>query len=237
MRKTLRLLAMVHQDDAGPGVFAGAIAAGGHSLETWKVAEEPQPPQDPLGYDAVLCLGGSAHPVDDDAHPWLAREKEVLAGLLEAEVPVLGVCLGAQLLTLAAGGETVRCEQPEIGWFDVAVAPEAAADPLLAPLAPSFEAFEWHSFECLPPADAVPLARTATCLQAFRLGRAHAIQFHAEVSTADARGWIEDYRADPDAVRLGTDPALLWAETEPRIGPFNELGAELCARWLDLAAG
>src|SRR5689334_14585254 len=102
MVKPMHVLAMVHQDDAGPGVFAGAIAAGGHRLETWKVAEDPEPPGDPGSYDAVLCLGGSAHPVEDDLHRWLAPEKALIREMLEAEVPILGVCLGAQLLTLAA---------------------------------------------------------------------------------------------------------------------------------------
>jgi GMP synthase-like glutamine amidotransferase len=229
---------MVHQDDAGPGVFAGAIAAAGHSLDTWKVAEAAEPPADPLGYDAVVSLGGSAHPVEADSHPWLAVEKRVLAELLAAEVPTLGVCLGAQLLTLAAGGEAVRSSEPEIGWFEVGLTAAGKRDPLLASLAPSFEAFEWHSYECHPPAAAVALAKTdGGCLQAFRLGNAYAIQFHAEVAAIDARRWIEDYRADPDAVRIGVDPVLLGAETAPRIAAFNELGAALCGRWLDLASG
>lgn len=239
MVSALRVLVMVHQDDAGPGVFAGEIAAEGHVLDTWKVAEDPEPPADPLGYDAVICLGGSAHPIEDDARPWLAAEKGVLAELLAAGVPLLGVCLGAQLLTIAAGGEAVRSREPEIGWFDVELTPEGAADPLLAPLAPSFAAFEWHSYECRPPDAATPLARTrgGECLQAFRLGNAHAIQFHAEVAAADAGRWIDDYRADPDAVRIGVDPERLRAETEPRIEAFNQLGAGICRRWLDLAAG
>jgi len=228
---------MVHQDDAGPGVFTTAIEGGGHELATWNVAEEPEPPADPLGYDAVVCLGGSAHPVEEETYPWLGGEKDVLAALLAAEVPLLAVCLGAQLLALAAGGTTARAVEPEIGWFEVELTADGNEDQLLAPLAPSFEAFEWHSYECLPPTEAVPLARTPACLQAFRLGRAHAIQFHAEVSEADARHWIDDYRADPDAVRIGVEPAALHAETAPRIGAFNVLGAALCERWLDLAAG
>jgi GMP synthase-like glutamine amidotransferase len=234
----LRLLAMVHQDDAGPGVFTAAIEAGGHRLDTWKVSEETAPPADPLGYDGVLCLGGSAHPREEQRYPWLSAEKEALRQLLAAEVPLLGVCLGAQLLTIAAGGEARRTPAPEIGWVEVEVTPDGAADPLLAPLAPCFEAFEWHSYECLPPDGSTPLARNPTCLQAFRIGaRAHAIQFHAEVSGVDARHWIDDYRADPDAVRTGVDPAVLHADTEPRIAAFNQLGRDLCGRWLDLVGG
>jgi GMP synthase-like glutamine amidotransferase len=127
----------------------------------------------------------------------------------------------------------VRASQPEIGWFEVEVTPEGAVDPLLAPLAPSFEAFEWHSYECRLPQDAVVLARTPVCVQAYGVGAAAwAIQFHAEVSAADAAHWIADYHADEDAVRIGVDPEALRAETEAKIEGFNQLGRDLCARWL-----
>lgn len=233
----LRVLAMVPQADAGPGVFAEAIAADGHRLETWLLAERVEPPADPLTYDAVLCLGAAAHPDQEDEHPWLAPAKRSLGELLEAEVPLLGVCLGAQLLALAAGGGTRRMRRPEIGWERVELSEAGAADPLLAPLAPSFEAFEWHSYECVPPAAALPLAHSADgCLQAFAIGNARAIQFHAEVSAADADAWIVDYRSDPDAVRIGLDPEALRAETAAKIGAFNELGRGLCRRWLDAVA-
>ena len=104
---------------------------------------------------------------------------------------------------------------------------------MLGPVAPSFEAFEWHSYECVLPPEAVVLARTSVCPQAFRVGSGFGIQFHAEVSAADARRWIEDYRVDEDAVRIGIDPVALSAETAPRIEPFNELGRGLCVRWLE----
>jgi GMP synthase (glutamine-hydrolysing) len=103
----------------------------------------------------------------------------------------------------------------------------------MGPLAPEFEAFEWHSYECRLPKAAVVLARTQVCVQAYRLGaRAWGIQFHAEVSAADAAHWVDDYRSDEDAVRIGVDPAALRAETDAKIAAFNQLGRDLCARWL-----
>jgi len=78
------------------------------------------------------------------------------------------------------------------------------------------------------------LAESDVGLQACRIGEAAwAIQFHAEVSAADAAGWIDDYRSDPDAVEIGVDPVALRAETEAKIGSFNRLGRDLCRRWLD----
>jgi GMP synthase (glutamine-hydrolysing) len=231
------VLAIVQQRDAGPGVFAEAIQARGERLDEWVLPEGGPPPADPLGYDAVFTLGGAMN-VDEEAdYPWLAGEKELLTRLLESGVPLLGLCLGAQLVAEAAGVQPRRAERPEIGWHPVELTPEGTGDPLLAPLAPRFEAFQWHSYEFPLPPGAVALAHSAACLQACRIGeRAWGLQFHPEVSRADALTWIDDYRSDVDAVRIGLDPVALRAETEAKIDAFNELGRGLCRRWLDLAA-
>jgi GMP synthase-like glutamine amidotransferase len=229
----VRVLAIVHQRDAGPGVFAEAIAATGGELDEWTLAERPQPPADPFGYDAVLVFGGAMNADEGERHGWIGEERALLRELLEREVPLLGLCLGGQLLATAAGAEPRRASRPEIGWHRVEVTREGEEDPLLGPLAPSFEAFQWHSYEFPLPAGAVPIARSDVCLQGCRLGeRAWALQFHPEVTRDDALHWIANYRADPDAVRIGIDPAQLGPDTELKIGAFNDLGRGLCGRWL-----
>lgn len=230
------MLAIVHQRDAGPGVFAEAIAEAGGELDEWTLAERPQPPADPFGYDAVLVLGGAMNVDEGERHGWIAEEERLLRELLEREVPLLGLCLGGQLVAAAAGAEPRRAARPEIGWHEVEVTPEAEDDLLLGPLAPRFEAFQWHSYEFPLPPGAVPLARSEVCLQGCRVGKsAWALQFHPEVSRADALHWIDDFEADPDAVRIGIDPAVLGPETERKIDAFNELGRDLCRRWLEIA--
>lgn len=232
----MRALAIVHQRDAGPGVFAEAIREAGGELDEWTLAERPQPPADPLGYDAVLVLGGAMNANEEERHGWIAEEKELLGELLDREVPLLGLCLGGQLVAEAAGAVPRRAARPEIGWHQVEVTPEGSDDPLVGPLAPGFEAFQWHSYEFPLPPGAVAVARSEVCLQGARIGeRAWALQFHPEVSRADALHWVEDYEADPDAVRIGIDPAVLGPETEAKIGGFNELGRELCRRWLEVS--
>jgi GMP synthase (glutamine-hydrolysing) len=230
----MRVLAIVHQRDAGPGVFGEAIEDAGGELDEWTLGERPQPPADPFGYDAVFVLGGAVNADEGDRHGWIAEEEALLRELLNREMPLLGLCLGGQLLAAAAGAAPRRASRPEIGWHQVEVTPEGEDDPLLAPLAPAFEAFQWHSYEFPLPAGAVPLARSEVCLQACRIGgRAWALQFHPEVSRADALHWIEDYEADPDAVRIGIDPDVLGPEAEAKLGAFNQLGRDLCRRWLD----
>jgi GMP synthase (glutamine-hydrolysing) len=233
----VRALAIVHQPDAGPGVFAEAFAKRSDQLDSWQIAEGGGPPADPRTYDAVLTFGGAMNAHQEEEYPWLRFEKDLLAELLAGGMPLLGVCLGAQLLAEAAGATPRRASQPEIGWHDVEVTPEGAEDPLLAPLAPRFSAFQWHSYEApLPPA-ATALARSPVCLQAYRIGdSAWGIQFHAEVSAPDAEHWFDDYRSDPDAVRIGIDPQALRAQTRAAIGDWNRLGRELCGRLIEATA-
>jgi GMP synthase (glutamine-hydrolysing) len=231
---TKRALSIVHQSDAGPGVFAEAIRARGIDHDIWLPPEATDPPQDPHTYDAVMVFGGAMHADQEDRHPWLRPEQALLRELVERDVPLLGVCLGSQLVAEAAGASVRRAERPEIGWHEVEVTGEGAQDPVLAPLAPRFVAFQWHSYEFTLPPGATPLARSKVCLQAFRRGNAMGIQFHAEVSARDAEAWIDDYRSDEDAVRIGVDPDALREQTRSAIASWNEVGRALCERFLDL---
>ena len=234
----MRALSIAHQRDAGPGVFAEVMRSRGVQHDVWHRAEMDRPPADMHDYDAVMVFGGAMHADHEDRHPWLRDQKALLRDLLDRGVPLLGVCLGSQLLAEAAGVPARRASDPEIGWHDVEVTGAGADDPLLGALAPRFEAFQWHSYECPVPPGATALARSEVCLQAYRIGdSAWGIQFHAEVTREDAEAWIDDYRSDEDAVRIGLDPDALRRRTSASIEEWNELGRALCARFLDAAAG
>ena len=234
----VRAVAIVHQDDAGPGVFAEEMEARGVHLDEWRLSERGAgPPREIADYDAVLTFGGAMHADQEDRHPWLRFEKDFLAAMLDDGMPVLAVCLGCQLLAEAGGGSARRAREPEIGWFEIEVTDEGAADPVIGPLAPRFTGFQWHSYEAVPPEGAAVLARSPVCAQAYRIGeRAWGIQFHAEVTATGVSHWIDDFRSDEDAVRTGVDPAALRAETERGIADWNRLGRELCGRFFDTVA-
>ena len=231
----MRALAISHQTDAGPGVFAEEMRERGVELDEWLLSERGTgPPREIADYQAVLTFGGAMHADQEDRHPWLRFEKDFLAAMLDDGMPVLAVCLGSQLLAEAAGGTVRRASEPEIGWKQVEITEQGSSDPVVGPLAPAFTAFQWHSYEALPPEGAVILASSPVCAQAYRVGEtAWAIQFHAEVSAADTEKWIDDYASDEDAVRIGVDPESLHAETEAKIGDWNRLGRELCGRFIE----
>ena len=231
----MRVLTVVHQPNAGPGVFAEEAAARGVEVVEWRPPEGGAAPE---GWDAAVVLGGAMDADQEDSLAWLGPEKRALSEWLDARLPVLGVCLGAQLVCEAAGGRVGRLSEPEIGWCEVAVTEAGLDDPVTAPLGDRFTAFQWHSYAFEPPAGATVLATSAAGLQAARLGdAAYAIQFHAEVSERDALGWIDDHESDPDAVRIGLEPEPLAAATRERIGAWNSTGRALFGRWLDAGLG
>lgn len=229
----MRALSIVHQRDAGPGVFDDSIRSRDTTLETW-IPPEVETPPDPRDFDAVLTFGGAMNAADEEA--WLDRERDVLRAAIGAGTPLLGVCLGAELVAQAAGAEVRRAGAPEIGWLEVETTDAGAEDPVLSCAPRTFEAFQWHSFEFALPEGATELARSAVCSQAFRLGSTWAVQFHPEVTLADAELWIGDYRGDPDAVAMGLDPERLRVETRKRIDGWNELGRRICAGFLEVAS-
>ena len=133
---------------------------------------------------------------DQDAwHPWLRDETVWLQDVLARRVPVLGICLGVQLLARAAGSWVGPLEEPEIGWYGAELTDAGAADPVLGALPRSFEAFQWHYYTYGTPAGAVELARSPACTQAFRLGdTCWGVQFHPEVTRTQLDGWLARHR-------------------------------------------
>ncbi len=218
----MRVLALTHGSNVGPGVFADAIRAGGHELVERVVPAEGLGPH---GADAVIVLGGAMHPDQEETHGWLGAEVEWIAHELERGTPLLGVCLGSQLVARAAGADVYRASQPEVGWLPVDVT--ADGDPLAAALPRRFDAFQFHEYTHDLPEGAVELARSAVCTQAYRLGNARGVQFHPEVRLEQIESWVAE---EPDAV--GDAEALL-AESRARIESWNELGRRLCAAFLN----
>jgi len=202
-------------------------------FETWVPSADP-PPED---FDALLIFGGSMHVDQNDEHAWMDSEKAFIRNALERGVPILGVCLGSQLLAEAAGARPQRMPEPEIGWYDVEITEAGAADPVVGPLAPSAELFEWHHYAAPLPPGAVELARTPACVQAFRIeGKpAWGLQFHAEVTRESLFGWLDGW--GPSEARFtDLDPDGIRAASELRIEEQNEVGRQLAARFLAEAA-
>ena len=222
----MRVLAVTHGPSVGPGVFADAVQDDGHELVEWPVQLGGRAPE---GADAVIVLGGAMHPDEEEQHGWLSTELLWLEGLLEHGTPLLGVCLGSQLVARAAGADVFRSPESEVGWYSVELTDAARADPVATSLPDRFDAFQWHHYTHTLPAGAVELARSRVCTQAFRVGNAWGVQFHPEVRAEQVEEWLSE---DPEDV---TDPDAFIAATRSRIDGWNELGRRLCSAFLGAA--
>jgi GMP synthase (glutamine-hydrolysing) len=225
------VLSVIHGTDARTELFAPVIENAGHRLDEWSFGWDTPPPRPLELYDALFVFGGAMHADQDELHPWLAPETAWLQDVLARGTPILGVCLGVQLVARAAGSWVGRIPAgPEIGWCPVALNDEGVADPVLGSLPVEFTALQWHHYTYAVPEGAVELARSPACTQAFRLGDAcWGVQFHPEVTAAQLEGWMADADDPPP------NPDGLRAATAEHIGRWNELGRVLCSAFLETA--
>ncbi|MBN1586182.1 MAG: glutamine amidotransferase, partial [Candidatus Omnitrophica bacterium] len=180
------------------------------------------------GVKAAVVLGGPMNVDEVDEYPYLGPLREWLAAALRADLPLLGVCLGAQLMASALGAAVRPGEMKEIGFHSIELSEEGKADPLLNSVAADgcLQSFQWHGDGFEIPQGAVRLAGSGLFPnQAFRYGRnSYALQFHLEVTEAMALEWLELY--------AGVDPAAI-REQIPRIIPqLKPLAQRLFREWL-----
>ena len=154
------------------------------------------------GVDHIVVMGSVSSVNDPD--PWIAEELAWIRAADQAGVPVLGICFGAQALCAALGGRVEAMARMEIGWYTVESADQDAV--------PAGPWLEFHGDRCLLPDGATVLARNDAAVQAFRIGRHLAVQFHPEVDGPQLKRWLDSLGAR-EAVAAGTDPDQFLADT------------------------
>jgi GMP synthase (glutamine-hydrolysing) len=204
-----------------------------HSVKP--LAGQPLPPHDEVA--GAVAMGGPMNVDETARHPELADEREWLAEAMRREMPVLGICLGAQLLARALGAEVRAGEGPELGYAPVEVL--VPDDPLLGALAPSTTVLHWHGDVFDLPTDAAHLARSArTEVQAFRRGNAWGVLFHPESDLALLEAWLavpemtreaRQALGDAGAANLPAEAEASEADLIERTAPGLEFFASLVA--------
>lgn len=188
-----RILVFQHVATEPLGHLDPLLRASGVRIRYVNFGREPhaQPRLD--GYDALLVLGGPMNVDQADRIPHLRFEMDAIRGMVLRERPVLGICLGAQLLAAAMGGDVHPNPVPEIGWYRLHPRPGAHGDRLFRHFehGPHF-VFQWHAYTFAPPPGAIPLAWTRHCRnQAYRLAEhAWGLQFHLEADAALIERWV-----------------------------------------------
>lgn len=219
-----RALVIEHERATPGGLLYDWLTDRGFAVEDLRIDVEERE-VDPAAYDLIVPLG-SEHPPYADHIPWIPRELELLRRAVEADVSVLGICFGGQLLARALGGRCYRAQTAEIGFL-----PVRSRDAGLVPEGPWFQ---WHFDAFEPPPGATLVAESDVSAQAFVAGRSLGLQFHPEVTPSIMEEWVRVYRHELDAE--GVDPDALLAETRERAESYRATSRRLLDAFLDRVA-
>jgi len=235
----MRLLVLQHIACEPPAAYEDELREWGAELIRVEV-DEGEPLPDWREFAGIVAMGGPMGAYEDDAYDWLPREKELIAEAVRADVPFWGVCLGSQLLAASLGARVYPGERAEVGLLPVTLTGAASDDPVFAGAPREFPTLQWHGDTFDLPDGATLLASSpAYPHQAFRVGRAYALQFHIEVSAALAAEWgeVPAYAASLESLLGPGALANLVAQLEPLAEPMNALARRLFARWLGSVVG
>lgn len=197
-----KLLVFQHSAREPLGVLDPMLRRAGFRIRYVNFSRRPEIRPDVSRYNALIVLGGPMNVDQQDRHPHLATEIAVIRDALARDIPILGICLGAQLLAAALGANVQPNNVREIGWYRLHPTASAGGDPLCRHIADQ-HVFQWHAYTFDLPPGAVHLASTPTCRnQAFRYGdRAYGLQFHLEADLPLIQRWLHvpEYRAEAEA--------------------------------------
>lgn len=216
----LRVLILQHEEPTPPGHVAEWLAEHDASVDILRI-DVNELEVDPTRYDLIVSLG-SEFAAFDDSKPFVPREAQLIRTAIDADVPVLGLCFGGQMLARALGGEVFRNTRSEIGWL-----PVESRDPELVPGGPWFQ---WHFDSFTLPPGVTVIAESDVGPQAFVAGRSLGLQFHPEVTTQIMDDWVRAYRHELDAD--GVDPDALLEETNRRATDSRRMARQLFERFL-----
>lgn len=184
------LVILQHDPGDPPAGIATALSALGVPFEVCRLDEGEVLPAWPHEAAGFISLGGAMHAYQTHQFPFLCDEIKLLRHVIHEGGAVWGVCLGAQLVCEAAGGDVYKLKAPEVGWVSVE---KEVDDPLLHNVSSPFTAFCWHEYACKVPSTSHLVASSDAGPQVFRAGgRAWATQFHPEIDATVAPHWVED---------------------------------------------
>ena len=202
-----KLLVFQHVAAEPLGTLDRQFRDAGFRIRYTNFSRHPDAEPDVRRYHGLVVLGGPMSAEHSARHPHIEFERAAIREAVSFGMPVLGICLGAQLIAASLGARTLRRAASEIGWYEVRPTPAGRSDPLFAQLDAAEQVFQWHNDTFTLPPGSVRLAESERCQQqAFRFGDSvYGLQFHLEVDAALIRRWLQtpsylkELEAQPDA--------------------------------------
>lgn len=215
-----------------PGYLGTFLEAHGCPVEPVCIGDGREVPQDLDRVAALVIMGGPGNV--NDPPSWMQQELELIRRAATLGVPLLGICLGAQLISKALGGTVTSGERLEVGWHPVEQLEGSAASGWFAGLPRRFEVFQWHAHSFSIPQGAVPLLRSDCAEnQAFAIGNILAMQFHLEVTPESVRALTQRFSGDMEPVSdCVQDAAAVTADLEARASRLHGVANVVFGRWL-----
>lgn len=231
-----RVLVFQHVPYEPLGTLDPLLKESGCRLRYVNFGREPTLKPGLARYDALIVLGGPMNADQIDSYPNLLTEMAIIRDAVDRGMSVLGICLGAQLLAKALGGDVRRNPAREIGWYDVTLTEAGLSDPVLSVFGPRRQVFQWHEDGIsLPPGADLLAESELSAVQAFRYGdHAYGFQFHLEVNRPLIERWltVPAHQAILEEERGRIDPDDIRAQTASGIGQLEALSEETFSRWI-----
>jgi len=233
-----RILVFQHVAHEPLGILHALLKKAGFRIRFVNFAREKDQKLSISGYDGLVVLGGPMGVYETAAYPNLEVEMACIREAVAADKPVLGICLGAQLIAAALGAAVSRGQQQEIGWYDVSLTAAGKTDPVLGEMQATEKIFQWHGDFFQLPEGAVWLAQSAACpFQAFRFGtKVYGLQFHLEVDEKMIERWLTTPANAHEFVGAAGDQlrATIRAQTPQYIAHSQALSRRLFMRYINL---
>ena len=219
------------------GTLDPLLRAQKHRIRYVNFGRTPLAKPSIAGYDALILLGGPMNIGQEAVYPHLNEEKALILQAHQMGIPVLGICLGAQLIASAFGASVSKAETAEIGWYPLHLTPQGEKDPVLHHLASDSKVFQWHGFTFDFPKQSTALATGTVCQnQAFRIDDAiYGFQYHLEASLSLIKRWLHLPQHQEE---LGDEAATqkiesIWKDTLYNIDDSIHLSRQVFSSFLD----
>jgi len=233
-----KLLVLQHVAHEILGTLNPLLKRAGFRIRYVNFARHPDAQPSLDGYDGIVILGGPMSVNDSNRLPHLITEMKLIEEAMNLNRPVLGICLGAQLIAKTLGAEVHRSREKEIGWYDVSPTDAARCDPLLSAFRETERLFQWHGETFDIPKSARHLAFSPLCAnQAFRYeGNVYGFQFHLEVDAPMIHRWLRVHDNQREIAALGgpSSPERIYSETPAHIERLTQLSERAFSGFIDL---